>query len=96
MHDMTSAAVEPTPVREELAFRFRHGPAARSLPEFHALLATAPPEAVHFHREHFAPWLRDVLGEAPLARRFEQYAEAGAEPGVLRETLVALVARRLG
>lgn len=80
---------------EGLAFRFRHGAVARSLREFRDVLARAPGDVVWYHRGHYAAWLRDVLREAGLARRFEAFAESGGDPDVYRETVTSLVERRL-
>lgn len=84
-----------TLVPEERGFRFQHGPVARSLEEFRAHLADAPAQAVFYHREHFAPWLREVLHELPLARRLEAYVAAPPAPDVYKEIVVDLVAKRL-
>jgi hypothetical protein len=81
-------------VPPERGFRFQHGPLACSLEEFRIAIAQAPVEVVHYHREHFVPWVRDVLGDEPLARRLEAYAESGAAPDVYREIVVDLVGRR--
>lgn len=85
----------PAPVPDHLGFRFRHGPVAHDLAEFEALLAKAPADVVTFHRPHYAGWLREVLGDEPLARRFEAYDAGGAEGDALRDVLVALVHLRL-
>jgi len=82
-------------VPEERAFRFQHGPAARSLDEFRDIVAQAPPHVVHYHREHFAPWLREVLHELPLARRLEGYAASPPAPDVYKELVLDLVSRRV-
>lgn len=92
----TPARTVPTPLPDDLGFRFRHGPVAHDLAEFEALLREAPAEVVTFHRPHFAGWLRGILGDEPLARRFEAYDAAGAEGDALRDVLVALVRLRRG
>ncbi|GEM_PF-4565881 len=92
---------EPPPrhVRDDApdaeAFRFSDGQTASSLAGLVEALSRATPTVVGYHREHFVPWLRDVVGDEPLARRFAYYAQAGGEPDVLRETLVALGRARL-
>lgn len=83
------------PTSPEAAFRFETGATAASLAEFHARLAEVPAGTVAYHRSHFAPWVREVLRDEPLARRLEAYAESGAEPGTLRDILRDLVERRL-
>lgn len=83
------------PVSDEQAFRFQNGASARSLVEFRDAIAGSPAWVAWYHREHFVPWVRDVLGDEPLARRLEHYAEAGGEAELFRETLVDLAARRL-
>jgi len=83
------------PIPEAQGFRFQHGAVARSLEEFRAVVAQAPAEAVWYHREHFAPWLREVVRDLPLARRLESYAAAPPAPDVYREVVLDLVARRL-
>lgn len=83
------------PVPDEQAFRFQNGAAARSLVEFRDALAASPTWLAWYHREHFVPWVRDVLGDAPLARRIEHYAETGGDPELFRETLRDLATRRI-
>lgn len=83
-------------VPEERGFRFQHGPVARSLLQFRAIVAEAPPHVVFYHREHYAAWLRDILHELPLARRLEAYAQTPPAPDVYREIVLDLVARRVG
>lgn len=83
------------PARDEQAFRFRSGASARSLAELEERLREAPPDVVAYHRQHFAPWLREVVGDEPLSRRFEALAEEGAAPDVLRDALCGLVRARL-
>ncbi|HUR69298.1 MAG TPA: hypothetical protein VM370_08625 [Candidatus Thermoplasmatota archaeon] len=82
-------------VAEPLAFRFQHGPLARSLAEFGAIVAQAPVDVVWYHRAHIVPWLRDVLREVALARRLDALAESGPAPDVYREIVVELVRRRI-
>lgn len=84
------------PAPEAQAFRFQSGGSARSLEELHARLAEAPAGVVWYHREHFPSWLRDVVGDDPLARRFAAYAAQAPHAESLRETLVGLVRFRLG
>lgn len=79
----------------EQAFRFRGGESARSLAELADVLARATPADVAFHRDHFAPWIEAVVGDAPLARRFAYYARQGGDASVLRDTLAALARRRV-
>lgn len=81
---------------DHLAFRFQSGEVARSLAEFGTHLRGAPATSVWFHREHFVPWLREVLGDDPLARRVEAYASDARDAEVLRELLVDLVDARVG
>ena len=83
------------PAAEEQAFVFQSGERARSLVELADALGRAPASVVSFHRDHFAAWLTNVVGDEPLARRFTYYARAAPEPDVLRETLRDLVAARL-
>lgn len=82
-------------VPQEQGFRFQHGPVARSLAQFRAIVAEAPPETVFYHREHFVPWVRDILHELPLARRLEGYVANAPAPDVYREIVLDLVSRRL-
>lgn len=82
-------------VPEERGFRFQHGPVARSLVEFRAHVAAAPPQAVFYHRAHFVPWLRDILHELPLARRLEAYVAAPPAPDVYKEIVLDLLDGRL-
>lgn len=84
-----------TEVPEDRGFRFQHGPLACSLSEFATALAQAPTGIVYYHREHYVPWVRDVLGDSPLARRLEAYAMAPPAPDVYRETILELVRTRL-
>ncbi|MEA3201004.1 MAG: hypothetical protein QOE90_2432 [Thermoplasmata archaeon] len=84
----------PRFVREEApeaqAFVLHDGRRARSLAQLVDVLAGSPAALAAYHREHFAPWLRDVVGDEPLARRFDFFARQGGDPDALRETLVAL------
>lgn len=80
---------------EELAFRFSDGAAARSLAELARAIRHVPAATVWYHREHFAPWIAGVVGDEPLARRFEHYSRAGGDAEVLRDTLADLVETRL-
>lgn len=88
----------PTPaprfVREETqdaqAFVFEDGRRAKSLEQLVDVLAHAQGNLAWHHREHFPAWLRDVVGDEPLARRFEHYARMGGDADVLRQTLVGL------
>ena len=82
-------------VSDERAFRFSHGGVARSLEELERALREAPAGPVWFHREHLVPWVRDVLGDEPLARRYEHYAQAHMDADVLRDALADLAATRL-
>lgn len=84
-----------TPFPEALGFRFQHGPVARSLGEFRDILEAAPVQAVWYHREHYAAWLREVVRDLPLARRFEAYASTPPAPDVYRDLALSLVTRRL-
>lgn len=84
----------PAEVPEEMGFRFQHGPVATSLRDFANALAQAPTSVVHYHRAHYPPWVRDVLGDEPLARRLEQFAQESPAPDVYRDIVVSLVARR--
>lgn len=83
------------PADDAQAFHFQNGDRARSLEELAAALARAPADVVAFHRAHFAPWLASIVGDEPLARRFEWYAHASLAPELLRETLRDLVDARL-
>lgn len=84
---------EPAP--EALAFRFQDGTSARSLAEFAQRLQAATPSTVWYHRDHFAPWLSDVVLDEPLARRVAYFAESAPDPEVFREIVLDLVAKRL-
>ena len=87
-------AFDPCPAAQ--AFRFRDGASVRSLQELHERLrSSAVADLVAFHRGHFAPWLRDVVGDAPLARRVEDIAASGAVPDALQDALRGLCATRL-
>lgn len=91
-HPPPRFVVEPTP--EAQAFRFRSGALARSMTEFRDELGRIDGDTLWYHRSHFVPWLRDVLGDDPLARRVEGYATEARDAEVLREVLVDLVAKR--
>lgn len=79
----------------EAAFAFQDGQQARDLEQLVDALGRASPAVVWYHREHLVPWLRDVVGDGPLAARFAYYARAGGDADILRETLVALGRARL-
>jgi hypothetical protein len=83
------------PASEERAFRFQSGATARSLEEFARAVASEPAAVVNYHRHHYAPWLRDVVGDAPLARRVEAFAEESSAPDAFRDIVAALAQRRL-
>ena len=80
---------------EGIAFRFVDGSMARSLAQLVTALQHASVETAWYHREHLAPWLREVLHDEPLARRVEHFARAGLAPDVFRETVLALARSRL-
>lgn len=82
-------------VAPELAFRFQHGPEARSLAQMRDVLLGAPASVAWYHRGHYAAWVREVLRDDPLARRFEGYAEHAPDADVYREIVLELVERRL-
>lgn len=83
------------PTDEQHAFRFQSGETSRSLSDFHAHLASVPASVLWYHRSHFAPWLRHVLGDDPLARRVASFADEARDAEMLRELLRDLVAARL-
>lgn len=83
------------PAPEAQAFRFQSGSMARSLVELEARLSSEAAGVVWYHRDHFPPWLRDVVGDAPLSRRFAQFASELPEPEALRSILVGLARTRL-
>lgn len=82
-------------VPDERGFHFQNGAVARSLEEFRDAIAGAPAWAVWYHRAHFVPWLAGVLGDEPLARRIEHYAESGGDADLFRETVLDLVRSRV-
>jgi len=84
-----------SPASEDQAFRFQSGATARSLEEFAARVASEPDSVVWYHRSHFAPWVRDVVGDVPLSRRFEYYAQQAPAPDVFREIVATLSHQRL-
>jgi hypothetical protein len=84
------------PVAEERAFRFSNGASARSLAELADALRAVPEGVVWFHREHLVPWVRDVVGDEPLARRMDFYAREGGEPDTFRDLLADLLGTRVG
>ena len=82
------------PMPDAQAFRFRSGALARSMSEFREQLERVDRETLWYHRGHFTPWLREVLGDDPLARRVDDYASEARDVEMLREVLVDLVAKR--
>ncbi|MHB8605828.1 MAG: hypothetical protein ACYDCK_11290 [Thermoplasmatota archaeon] len=84
-----------TPCPPENAFRFANGSTAASLVEFRARIVTEPLDVVAFHRTHYAAWLADVIGDAPLAERARRLGDSEAAPGELRATLASLVDARV-
>lgn len=64
----------PTVAPPEQAFRLQNGATARSLEELEARLREAPAGVAWFHREHFGPWVRDILRDDGLARRLDAFA----------------------
>lgn len=83
------------PCPEDKAFFFVDGRRARSLVEFRQALDEIPAFVAGYHRHHFEPWLRDIVGDEPLAERVRQYAEAGGEDAELLRVLREVVARRV-
>jgi hypothetical protein len=83
------------PVPEERAFRFSNGASARSLAELAGVLRGVPAGVAWFHREHLVPWVRDVVGDEPLARRLDFYAREGGEPDAFHDLLADLLATRV-
>lgn len=86
-------AEEPCP--PEKAFFFVDGRQARSLRELAEVLAEVPHFIVGYHRHHLEPWVRDVLADAPLAERVQQYAHTVPDDAELQRVLRELVTRRL-
>lgn len=82
------------PVTDARAFRLHSGGLARSLDELEARLAESPAHVAWYHREHFAPWVRDVLGDAPFARRLEAFA-ATPDADAYRDIVLGLLRTRL-
>jgi hypothetical protein len=80
---------------ETAAFVMQDGQRVHSLAQLVETLQRASPGVAWYHRDHFVPWLREVLRDEPLARRFEHFARMGGDPEVLRETLLALARARL-
>jgi hypothetical protein len=83
------------PCQEDHAFRFAHGPRARSLEEFRGILSAAPPEVVFEHRLHFHPWVHDILEDAYLAERLRYEGERARDGEHLRRSAETLVDRAL-
>jgi hypothetical protein len=83
------------PTAPEQAFRFENGAVASTLVEFHERLADVPARTLDYHRTHFAPWVREVVRDEPLALRLESYGESGADAETLRDVLRDLVGARL-
>lgn len=82
------------PAPAEQAFFFRSGRSAASLADFARVLREESAATVHYHREHFAPWLRGVLGDDPLARRFESFVEV-PDDATYRDLAASLAEARL-
>jgi len=82
------------PVAEDLAFRLHSGGVARSLEELEARLAEAPAAVAWYHRGHFAPWVRDVVGDEGLARRLEGFAHT-PDPEAYRDAVLGVLRTRL-
>lgn len=75
------------PCPQEQAFRFQNGAQARSLQEFTHTIDQVPPEVVQYHREHFHHWVKDILGDAPLAERVRAEGQRARDGLELRRTL---------
>lgn len=82
------------PVKEEVAFRLQSGAVARSLEELALRLGEAPASVAWYHREHFASWVRDVVGDASLARRLEDLA-ATPDADAYRDALLGVLGTRI-
>lgn len=73
------------------------GGAASSLAEFHDQLAGIPLQAIAFHlyprQPDFQRWIRETLGDEPLAEQLAQIKRSSGEK--LRKTLQTLIGYRL-
>jgi len=74
----------------DTSFRFCDGREARSLSEFHERLTALEEDSFRHHvnedQNDFSAWLKDVVGDEPLARDME---------GATQEQALALVKARL-
>lgn len=84
-----------TPAPEEQAFRFANGERARSLADLAALLRRLPDHVLDYHRAHYAAWIENVVGDAPLAERFRHFGASDMDTAEYRRVLADLSDARL-
>lgn len=80
---------------EEHAFRFANGESVRSLEALARALPALPLDIFDHHREHYWMWVRDIVGDVPLAERFRSYGASGMDGSELRRLFSDLLDRRL-
>ncbi|HVM45278.1 MAG TPA: hypothetical protein VM582_05030 [Candidatus Thermoplasmatota archaeon] len=86
-----------TPCAGSDAFRFADGTMVRDLNEFRHAIATKSASLVHHHREAYAHWIHDVLGDPALARKVERVSHKRALDNLgYQAELLAVLDERLG
>jgi len=86
-----------TPCAGSDAYRFADGSSVRDLNEFRHAIASKSPSLVQHHRDHYARWLLDILGDPALARKVERLAtKRGWDNETYRAQLLVILDERLG
>lgn len=86
-----------TPCAGSDAYRFADGTTVRDLNELRHAIATKSTSLVQHHRDQYAGWLLDVLGDPALARKVERLAaKRGWDNDTYRSELLTVLDERLG
>lgn len=86
-----------TPCAGSDAFRFADGATVRDLSELQHAIAAKSASLVQHHRDQYAPWILQVLGDPALARKVERLADKrrlGNDP--FKADLLLILDERLG
>lgn len=86
-----------TPCAGSDAFRFADGATVRDLNELRHAIASKSASLVQHHREHYAPWIQQILGDPALARKVERLAgRRSMENETYKVELLTVLDERLG
>ena len=86
-----------TPCAGSDAFRFADGTTVRDLNELRHAIASKSASLVQHHRDQYAAWLHNVLGDPALARKVERFApKRGWDNDTYKAQLLEVLDERLG